>query len=168
MKAAVVYYSKTGRTRQVALYIGKKLTELGVQTSMYEIKLVKEYFRWLLHLNPRLVYDTLSGKLVEIRELVGFNPEDFDVLLLGTPIWIGRVAPAMNSFVRRYKDKISKPIACFTTSGLKRDYALKFKSLLESLGYKVIAYVSISDFNRDRSNIDHFVSKIVEYLKTSR
>ncbi|RLG81354.1 MAG: hypothetical protein DRO13_01440 [Thermoprotei archaeon] len=152
----------------MALYIKKKLTELNVQTNTYEVRLVREYSRWLLHLNPRLVLDTLSDRSVEIMELPSFSPKDFNVLLLGTPIWIGRITPAMRSFIRRYKDKITKPIACFTTSGLRRDYALKFKAMLESLGYKVIDCVSISNFNRDRRDIDHFVSRVVDYLKISR
>ena len=101
-------------------------------------------------------------------ELPGFNPEDFDVLILGTPIWIGRVTPAMRSFIKQYRNKVTKPTACFTTSGLRKDYALKFKAMLESLGYKVIAYASISNFNRDKSAIDHFISKVADYLKTSK
>ncbi len=168
MKAAIVYYSKTGRTRQVALYIERKLAESGIQTNTYEIRQVREYSKWLLYLNPRVIYDTLSGRLVEIRELTGFNPEDFDVLILGTPIWIGRITPAMRSFIRQYRDKVTKPTACFTTSGLRRNYALKFKEILESLGYKVIAYVSISNFNRDRSTIDYFVNKVIKYLRISK
>lgn len=64
MKVAVVYYSKTGRTRQVALYIGEKLGELGVQADAYEDRQIREYLRRFLHLNPRLIYDTLSGMLL--------------------------------------------------------------------------------------------------------
>jgi len=168
MRAAVIYYSKTGRTRQVALYISKKLAELGVHTNTYEIRQVKEYSNRFLHLNPKVIYNTLSGRLVEIRGLAGFNPEAFDVLILGTPIWIGRIAPAMRSFIRRYKGKVTKPVACFATSGLRRDYASMFKVVLESLGYRVIACMSISDFTKDRSAVDHFVSEVIEYLRASR
>ena len=168
MRAAIVYYSKTGRTRQVALYVEKKLAELGLQTNTYEIRQVREYSKRFLHLNPRVIYDTLTGRLVEIRGLAGFNPEAFDVLLLGTPIWFETVAPAMRSFIKQYKGKVTRPIACFTTANLRKDYALKFKVMLESLGYRVIAYVSISDFTKDRSTVDDFISKVVEYLRTSR
>jgi len=168
MRAAIIYYSKTGRTKQVALYVRKKLAELSVQTSTYEIRQVREYSRWLLFLNPRVIYDTLSSRLIEIKELPGFNPEYFDILILGTPIWIGRVTPAIRSFVWKYKDKITKPTACFTTSSLRRNYALKFKAMLESLGYKVIAYISISNFNRDRNAIDHFIREVFDHLKASR
>ena len=168
MRAAIVYYSKTGRTRQVALYIRRKLAELGIQANNYELKQVKEYSRRFLHLNPRVIYDTLIGRSVEIRGLAGFNPEAFDILLLGTPIWFETVAPAMRSFIRLYKGKVTKPTACFTTSNLRKDYALKFKVMLESLGYKVIAYVSVTDPAMDRGAIDDFINKVINYLRTSR
>lgn len=69
----------------------------------------------------------------------------------------GRVAPAMRTFIKQYEGKVTKPTACFTTSGLRRNYALEFKAMLESLGYKVIALVSISNLNTDRDAIEHFV-----------
>ena len=45
VKAAVEYYSKTSRTRQVALYIGKELGELGVQADVYEVRQVRKHLR---------------------------------------------------------------------------------------------------------------------------
>ena len=163
-----MYYSKTGRTKRVAQYIGEKLAGQGVHVDVYEVRHAREYARIFLHFNPRLIRDTLSGKQVEIEVIPGFKPKEYDIAILGSPIWYDKVVPAIRTFITRYRDKLPKDVACFTTSTLRRDYASGFKKLLESLGYRVIASVSIYNPDKDRGFIDRLVANVIEYLKTRR
>ena len=163
-----MYYSKTGRTKRVAQYIEKKLVEQGVHVDVYEVRHAREYARIFLHFNPRLIRDTLSSKEVEIEVIPEFKPKEYDIAILGSPIWYDKVVPAIRTFIMRYRDKLPKDTACFTTSTLRRDYASGFKKLLESLGYRVVASVSIYNPDKDRGFIDRLVANVIEYLKTRR
>jgi len=168
MSVAVVYYSKTGRTRRVTQYIKEKLGEQGFRVDVYEVRHTREYARMFLHLNPRLILETLSSREIEIEVVPSFDPRSFDIVAIGSPIWYERVVPAIKTFVSRYRNMLTQPVACFTTSTLRRDYASGFRSLLESLGYRVIDCVSIHDPDRGREVVEKLVTEIVDYLKTRR
>ncbi|MCD6301145.1 MAG: flavodoxin family protein [Staphylothermus sp.] len=165
MSVAIVYYSKTGRTRQVARIIEEKLVEQGFRADVYEVKHAKEYARWLLHFNPRLIRDTLSSKQVEIEVVPRFDPSIYDIIILGSPIWYDKIVPAIRTLLTQYRDILNKPVACYTTSILRRNYADGFKTLLESQGYRVISCVSIYNPGKDKDAINKLVNSIVEYLK---
>ncbi len=167
MRVAIIYYSKTGRTRSVAMQIKKKLVESGAIVDIYELRHVREYSRWLLHFNPRVIYDTLSGRSVEFSGIKGFNPEVYDIVIIGSPIWFGTVTPAIKSFIRTFKGKISKPVACFTTANIRSDYSLKFKEVLESMGYRVVLHETITDPEIEGELINEFVKGILKVLTSS-
>ena len=167
MRVATIYYSKTGRTRAVAMRIKKKLEESGVVVDTYELRLDREYSRRLLHFNPRLIYDTLSGRAVEFSGIRGFNPGAYDVVVIGSPIWFGTVAPAIKTFIRKFKGKIRKPVACFTTANIRSDYSLKFKRVMESMGYRVFLHETITDPDADNELISRFAEGVLMALKAA-
>jgi len=167
MRVAIIYYSKTGRTRAVAMRIKKKLEESGVVVDTYELRHDREYSRRLLHFNPRLIYDTLSGRTVEFSGIKGFNPGAYDVVVIGSPIWFGTVAPAIKSFVRKFKGKIRKPVACFTTANIRSDYSFKFKKVMELMGYRVFLHETITDPDADDELISRFAEGVLMVLKAA-
>ena len=81
MRILIVYYSKTGRTRRIAKIIEEELEENGNEVCAYEVKERKDYARYLLHLNPRLIYDTLIKKRTEIKN-IKINLRDYDLSLI--------------------------------------------------------------------------------------
>jgi len=62
----IVYYSETGKTRRVVGYIGEGLRGRGISVRVIPVKPAREYFSRLLHLNPRILYEVLSGSPIEI------------------------------------------------------------------------------------------------------
>lgn len=109
-KRVVVYYSLSGNTQKAAEMIAKKL---GADIEV--LKLTKEY-----QMNGHGIF--LKGGMQAIFEM---RPElqalskdlaQYDEIILGTPIWAGKCAPAINTFI---KDKIIKEkiTAVFTSSG---------------------------------------------------
>lgn len=165
MRASIIYYSKTGRTRRVALYIRDKLVERGVDTRVHEVRPMRDYFGALLHINPRLIYDTLFRREVDITGVEDFDPKQQDLLFIGTPIWFGTITPPINTFIRRYRGLIRCPVVCFTTSGMRRGYEVKFRRILETLDYNVLACISVVRFEEDKRLIDKVIDETLRVLK---
>lgn len=97
MKAAVVYYSLEGNTRYAAEKISR---ELGAD--LYELKPVRDY--------PRTGFGKYfwAGKSAASREkprlqALAFDAGSYDVVVLGTPVWAGLLAPPLRTFVREHR-----------------------------------------------------------------
>ena len=151
MKVAIVYYSLSGKTRAVSNLMAKLLRDAGHEVSVFEVRPAKEYSRRLAHINPRIIKDTLSNNIIEIKGVEGFNPREYDLLIIATPIWIGRITPPIRSFIEKFRNELTKPVICVTTSDIRRDYSLKFREYLESRGIKVVgnvSFVSLEDVER--------------------
>jgi len=161
MRVAIVYYSKTGRTRRVAEYIRDKLVNEGFEVQIFEVKPVHDYSSFMLHLNPRVIYETIKGKIIEIIGVEKFSPDEFDFIFIGSPIWFGTITPPIRSFINMFKDKISdKPVICFTTSAIHRNYSLKFKEILDSMKFNVILHFEITNLDKERDIIDNVINEI--------
>jgi len=162
----LIFYSKTGKTKRIALRLKDLLSNAGLHVDIYEIKHRKEYLDKLLHLNPRLIMDTLLNKHVEFVGAEDFNPEGYDVIIIGSPIWYNTVVPAIKSFIKTFRGRIgNKPIICFTTSTLNIDYSTKFKEILQSLAYNVIFCKSFTAIEVERT-INEFANNIITKLKS--
>ena len=107
---AIVYYSLDGNTdyiaRRIAEKTGAKLVRLETKRA-YPLKGVKKFF-----IGGR---DTLFGARPELKApLPDLAP--FRNIVIGTPVWASRPAPAINTFLRRAK-LAGKRIALFACSG---------------------------------------------------
>jgi flavodoxin len=91
MKALVVYYSKTGRTRKIAEEIAERLH--GDIEEIFSDK-IESY-----------------EKKKSIK-----HPSLYDVVIVGTPIWYFTVTRPIRTYINFYKGSI-KHIAFFCTSG---------------------------------------------------
>ena len=47
---------------------------------------------------------------------MGHDPADFDLVVIGTPVWAARVAPPVRSFIEKNRGKL-KNVALFCTEG---------------------------------------------------
>ena len=156
----VVYYSRSGRTEYVAKVLKELLEGEGFSVDLFRVRPIRDY-GGLLYVNPRAIYDTLTGRIIEIERLEGFNPDDYDVVVIGSPVWFNNITPPIRSFIELFKGKISKPIICFTTSNIRREYSKKFKKLLKSLGYRVVLDFSITKLKECR----RILPSVVEFIK---
>lgn len=108
MKTLIVYYSKTGNTKKVAEELSEKL-----QADIEEIEDKKNragFLNWF-----RSGRDGMKKSGTEIGEMEK-NPEEFDLVVLGSPIWGWNMTPAVRTYVEKNKEKI-KNYAFFITSG---------------------------------------------------
>lgn len=109
MKKLVVYYSFEGNTRLISTAIAN---EIGAD--IVELKPIKEtvqsqwfwkYFWW--------------GKQVIFKEKPeleknDLNPQDYDIIFIGTPVWAWTYTPAIRTFLEAQNLK-EKHIAVFCT-----------------------------------------------------
>jgi len=108
MKALVVFYSRSGYTKKLALAIAKSL---GAE--------LEEVFGKKGKLGPggflSALSDTISKKPAEIVPAKK-NVSDFDLVVLGTPVWVGALSSPMRAFLLQNKQGLNK-VAFFCVSG---------------------------------------------------
>ena len=110
MKKLVVYYSFGGNTRSIARKIAK---ELGADVA--EIRTVKRYpddYDVLVSLGKKEVE---SGYAPQIYPLAA-NVQEYDTVIIGTPVWWYTFAPAVKTFLRSV-DWTGKTVYSFATNG---------------------------------------------------
>ncbi len=101
MATGVVYYSRSNNTRTGAEYLAEKL---GAEL----VELVEAKGRSGLAGFLKSGYQAVSGKKSQLVGDPWKEAEKFSSLYLLTPIWGGKITPAMNSFLERARFKGSE------------------------------------------------------------
>jgi flavodoxin len=87
MKILVVFHSKTGNTRKFATMIADRLAAEGHHVDSHELETVEP-------LNPKEPPTTMN---FELRNAP--NPQDYDVVIAGSPVWAFRSAPLILKYI---------------------------------------------------------------------
>ena len=106
MKVLVVYYSRTGNTRFVAEAVTQSL-----EADIEEIKDGKNRMGVFGFL--RCGYEAIFKKLTDI-EVSGKNPEEYDLIIVGSPVWAGRLSSPVRTYLHLHGHKF-KNVAFFIT-----------------------------------------------------
>ena len=104
----LVYYSRTGTTREVA----RRLAPL-LDADLEEIVDPTPRRGWLGFL--RSGFDARRHRLPPIQESE-HDPADYDVVVIGTPIWASSIATPVLAYARRHREAIHGT-AFFCTCG---------------------------------------------------
>jgi flavodoxin len=107
MRSLVVFYSRTGTSTFVA---EKVASELGADTE--EVVDLKNRRGWLGFI--RAGYDATRGKETKI-EKTQKSPKDYDLIVVGTPVWNSRLTPAIRTYLKE-NDLSKKRVALFSTN----------------------------------------------------
>lgn len=110
MKSIVIYYSYGGNTRRIAEKIQK---ELGADVA--EIETIKPYTGSYNDVVDQGQQEVNSGFMPEIKPLE-IDLEQYDTVILGTPVWWYTFAPAMKTFLNS-GDLSGKKVYPFATNG---------------------------------------------------
>lgn len=114
-KRLVTYFSAS--TGKVTERVAKTLAD-AIGADLFEIKPVEPYteadINWMNPLS-RCNKEKMGKKDVPVKGKVE-NMTDYDLLLIGFPIWYGETPNVVNTFVKGY-DLSGKKIALFATSG---------------------------------------------------
>jgi flavodoxin len=109
-KTLIVYFSWSGNTRTVAGII-HDLTG----SDIVEIEVLEPYSSVYNEVTARARQELDNDVRPELKTRVE-NMNEYDTLIVGTPIWSSRLAPAVKSFLAGY-DLSRKNIAPFCTHG---------------------------------------------------
>jgi flavodoxin len=104
----VIYYSRTGTTRQVAFDIGKML---GAQVA--ELTEVTKRAGILGYL--RSGYEASFRKTTTLQDLHN-EALGYELVVVGTPVWAASVCSPVRTFLRHHAGKLPK-LAFFATMG---------------------------------------------------
>ncbi|MBR4447952.1 flavodoxin [Methanobrevibacter sp.] len=108
MKSLVAYYSRTNVTKKLAEDIAKKTNadiEEIIPKVNYQGKL--GFMRGGKH--------ALSEKIIDIENMK-FDPADYDVVYIGSPIWAGKTSAPVISYLKQNEGKFSN-VKFFMTAG---------------------------------------------------
>ena len=117
MKILVAYYSRTNITKKLAEEISNK-----INADIEEIISTVNY-------NGKIGYaragkDGLSAKIIKLEDLQ-YDPSNYDLVYLWVPVWAGKDANPMISYIEQNKWKFNdvKFFATAASSGFEKTFA---------------------------------------------
>ncbi|UCD00731.1 MAG: flavodoxin family protein [Promethearchaeota archaeon] len=111
MNLLIVFYSRTGNTKNIAELITNSLN-----CEYEEIFDTKKRTGFIIGF-IKSGYAATRKKLTTLKEIQK-NPELYDLIILGTPIWNKRMTPAIRTYITNNLSKF-KNVAFFCTEGGK-------------------------------------------------
>ncbi len=153
-KPVVVYYSLSGRTRRVAEYISRKF---GIDT--IEIVSKKEYPKQGAKVYLIGGYDVIKKRTPEIEDI---DVTDYDLVLLGTPVWAGTFAPPVRTLIESGKLNDKKIGYFYTHNG----GAMSASNRIEETGLDIVSTLSIANVKEELGDIKPLVLNwVTEIIK---
>jgi flavodoxin len=152
MKTLVVYYSRTGNTK----YVAEKIAE-NLASEICEV-IDKKSRKGRLGF-VRGGYESMRKKLTEIE--VSKTVDDYDLLILGSPVWADGITPAIRTFIHQ-NNLSNKKIACFVT--LKGNNP---KKALDSMKEAILPNNSLAELGiiDDLKNPEEAEKQIIDWCK---
>jgi flavodoxin len=157
-KILVVYFSRSGNTETVAKELAKKLgadsEKLAEQGSDWS-----GVWGWIKAGRAAWQEDISSiGKLA-------LDPQGYDLVIIGTPVWAWNMTPAVRAFLTVYKEDLKK-IAFFATQG-GSGHEKTFKNMEALAGKAPVAVAvwtekekEIKDAGKMQAKIDAFAAEL--------
>jgi flavodoxin len=122
MKSLVVYYSRAGNTRFVAQEIA---AELGSDVEeVIDLKRREGTMGWV-----SAGRDAMGNRETEIGETKK-NLDDFDLIVIGTPIWAWSPSAPIRTYIRKHNFAGRKVALFFTLDNKPRQAVEKTKTLM--------------------------------------
>jgi flavodoxin len=115
LKSLIVYYTRTGNARFVAETIA---AEIGAD--LEEVVDLKKRTGVFAYLSGGS--DARRGKQTQIAAIKK-SPADYDLVIVGTPVWAGRPTPAILTYLEN-QNLSDKKVALFFTQGGKKPRAI--------------------------------------------
>jgi flavodoxin len=107
MKTLVAYYSRTGNTKKVALDLAKKLkADVDELKDKKKMGFIGVWLKGTRHAMKEKPSEVIFSK----------SPEDYDLVVLGGPVWAWNLIPPIRGYLTENKKKIKK-LAFFVTYG---------------------------------------------------
>ena len=157
MKCLVVYYTRTGITRAVA---EKVAAELGADLEeIVDMKKREGKLGWLS--GGR---DAMQNKQTEIASTIK-APCDYDLVVLGTPIWAWAPTPALRTYVARNALEGRRVAVFYTFGSDAKEASEKIREMLQ--GTVVVGELPLRDPAKDTADTGRKVAEWCSTLKAA-
>jgi flavodoxin len=156
MKILIAYYSRTGTTKKVSEALAEKI---GAET---------EEIRDNVDRSGAMGYmasgrDAMKRKVIEL-EPGKFNPADFDLVIVGTPVWSWNISVPVRSYLNWQKNNLKK-VAFFCTMGGSGDERT-FSEMEKIINQKPAATMSARTIDVVKNNYLPKLEKFVGEIKS--
>ena len=159
MKALVVFYSRTGITKEVAVRISEEL-DCDIE-EIFDVKSRKGILGYI-----RSGIGSAFKKMPEIKE-TEVNPEEYDIVIIGNPIWVGNMASPVRTYLFNNNEKLDK-VAFFCTmiSKESKKTFLEMERVAESDPLACLALTN-SEIKQEKhiKKVKEFINKIKKNYK---
>jgi menaquinone-dependent protoporphyrinogen IX oxidase len=161
MKILVVYYSRTGVTRKTGERIAGVLRQTtGVQVTVEEIVEAKDRSGVLGWLGAGR--DAMRKRLTPINP-VRANPADFDLVVIGSPVWCWTVSAPVRSFCAEH-GRQAKKVAFFCTMGGSGDKKT-FETMKVLCGRPPVATCALMERHVKKDAEETFLAKVKTFTE---
>jgi flavodoxin len=154
MKSLIVYYSRSGKTKKLSESISKE-----INCNLEEIVSKRGRNGTLGFLISG--YEASRKKLAKIGDMKN-DPSIYDLVIIGTPIWAGRMSSPVRTYITKNRDRFPK-VAFFITHG-GADAGKAMAELQELCGKKPVGTLAVrtTDVNQGKylQNVKEFVAAI--------
>jgi len=156
MKTLIVYYSYEGTTKSLVEAIQKKYDFQAEQIEVVDEKKHKGLVKYVW--GGRQVIQRKEPKIMELKS----NLNEYDRILLGTPVWASSFAPAIRSFLKTY-DLQNKEVGLFCTNkgGIGNTF-VDFEEMLK--GSKIIGKVELTNVKHRKEECIKTIFNWIEKL----
>ncbi len=136
MKKLVVYYSLDGNTKLIAETISKEINADILALQYKKERKAKGFMKFIL--GGKEVMKKIKPELLSFDK----NPQDYDLIFIGTPVWAGSYSPPLSTFFSTIKlrDKKAALFCCYggsegkTFENMKK--ALRGSQVLGEIGFR--------------------------------
>lgn len=161
MKTLVIYFSRTGHTQKIAEAIAA-----NYGSDIEQIREVNDRFGVSKYLAAGR--DAIFKRLGSIQP-TDKDPAQYDLIILGTPIWAWNVTPPMRAYIAGHKSKLNQ-VAFFCTeggAGGKR----AFRQMADLIGKQPVATLEVTESDLktgvDKEKLNTFYHSIAHQTKIS-
>lgn len=152
MKTLIVYYSRTNVTKNIAEMLQKELN-----CDIEEITDGNRYSGKIGYMKGGM--NATMGRTSDI-DPIGKNPKDYDLVIIGTPVWASNMATPIYTYLLKYGSEI-KDMASFCTC-ISGGYDKALAKIAEVSGKTQLStmFLTSKDIENPTEKIKTFISQI--------
>ena len=153
-KALVVYFSRTGFTKKIAAEITARLgADLDAIEDVRSRAGILGYLR-----SAREAFQKIA---IEIKPGAR-NPVDYDLVILGTPVWAGHMSSPMRAYLRAHEGQLKRVAVFCTQGGSGADKV--FEEIAGVCARTPVATLALNDGEIKRHRYDEKLARFLEPL----
>lgn len=148
MKSLVTYYSRSNITKKLAEKIAGK-TNSDIEEILSNVKYEGKIGY------ARAGKDAMTEKIIDIKSLK-FDPAEYDMVYIGTPVWAGKAASPVITYLKMNEGKFTN-VKFFATAG-SSGFESTFKQM-EKKSVKPLKTLSLTtkQVKNDDYDLDSFI-----------